>query len=142
MYVFLALVNGVLAVGSRIANASLSERVGDLGGSLVNHAVGAGVAGGLLAAGLGSGGGAWTGGPWWAWTGGILGVLVVASSNYAVRHAGAALFGVLVVAGQLATSAVIDHAGLLGQSPIALTPTRLAGLALLTAGAVLVATEE
>ena len=142
MYILLAVVNGVFAVGSRIANASLSNRVGDLGGSLVNHVVGWAVAGGLLAVGLGSGSAAWAAVPWRAWTGGVMGVLVVAASNYAVRRAGAATFGVLLVGGQLAASAVIDQFGLFGQSPLAVTPMRLAGLVLLALGAALIATSQ
>jgi transporter family-2 protein len=142
MYILLAIANGALAVGSRIVNASLSDRIGDLGGSLVNHAVGWGVAGLLLAVGLGQGGGSWTTAPWWTWSGGVLGVLVVAASNYAVRRAGAALFGVLVVAGQLTTSAIIDHLGLFGQTPIAVTPMRLAGLTVLAAAAALIVSDE
>jgi transporter family-2 protein len=140
MYVLLAIANGLMAVSSRIANAALSGRIGSLAGSLVNHAVGALVSGALLAAGLGAGEVHLAGAPWWAWTGGVLGVLVVGASNAAVRAAGATLFGVVLVAGQLATSAVIDHFGLLGQSPIAVTPARALGLVLLAVGAALVAT--
>jgi hypothetical protein len=40
VYILLAIANGALAVESRIVNASLSDRIGDLGGSFVNHAVG------------------------------------------------------------------------------------------------------
>jgi uncharacterized membrane protein YdcZ (DUF606 family) len=69
-------------------------------------------------------------------------VLVVAASNYAVRRAGAALFGVLVVAGQLATSAMIDHLGLFGQTPITVTPMRLAGLLLLAGAAALIVSAD
>jgi transporter family-2 protein len=142
MYILLAIANGALAVGSRIVNASLSDRIGDLGGSFVNHAVGWGVAGLLLGLGLGQEGGAWSAAPWWAWSGGVLGVLVVAASNYAVRRAGAALFGVLVVAAQLATSAIIDHLGLFGQTPIAVTPMRVSGLLLLAGAAALIVSDE
>ncbi|MEF8797112.1 MAG: DMT family transporter [Salinivenus sp.] len=74
-------------------------------------------------------------------SGGVLGVLVVAISNYAVRHAGAALFAVLVLAFQLVGSALIDHYGWLGQSPISLSWARLAGLVLLIVGGVLVVTD-
>jgi transporter family-2 protein len=142
MYILLAIANGALAVGSRIVNASLSDRIGDLGGSFVNHAVGWGAAGLLLGLGLGQEGGAWSAAPWWAWSGGVLGVLVVAASNYAVRRAGAALFGVLVVAGQLATSAIIDNLGLFGQTPITVTPMRLAGLTVLAGAAGLIVSDE
>jgi hypothetical protein len=47
-----------------------------------------------------------------------------------------------VVAAQLATSALIDHLGLFGQTPIAVTPMRLAGLTVLAAAAALIVSDE
>jgi transporter family-2 protein len=142
MFVLLALINGGLTVLSRVVNAVLSDRIGSMGGSLVNHAVGGAAAGLLLLAGVGTGTLRLAGVPWWQFAGGCLGVLVVAASNYAVRHAGAALFAVLLLLFQLVTSAVIDHWGLLGQPPMPITPLRLLGLVLLGTGAVLVVTDR
>ena len=141
MFFVLAFANGLLAVWARVVNARLSDHVGNLRGSLVNHAVGAVIAAVLLLLGLG-GGAVRLGGidPVYL-SGGVLGVMVVAISNYAVRHAGAALFAVLVLAFQLIGSALIDHYGWLGQSPIALSWSRLAGLVLLIAGGTLVVTD-
>jgi len=142
MFFVLAFANGLLAVGARVVNARLSDHVGSLQGALVNHAVGLLLAAVLVLLGLG-GGAVRLGGidPVYL-SGGILGVLVVAISNYAVRHAGAALFAVLVLAFQLIGSALIDHYGWLGQSPIALSWSRLVGLALLIAGGILVVTDR
>jgi transporter family-2 protein len=141
MFFALAFANGLLAVWARVVNARLSDHVGSLRGSLVNHAVGLLLAAVLVMLGLG-GGAVRLGGiaPVYL-SGGVLGVLVVAISNYAVRHAGAALFAVLVLAFQLIGSALIDHYGWLGQSPIALSWPRLAGLALLIVGGILVVTD-
>jgi len=142
MFFLLAFANGLLAVLARVINARLSGHVGSLRGSLVNHAVGLAGVVLLLAVGVGSGTLRLTGIAPVYLSGGILGVLVVAASNYAVRHAGAALFGVLLLAFQLAGSALIDHYGWLGQTPIALSWTRLLGLGCLIVGAVLVVTEQ
>ncbi len=141
MFLALAFANGLLAVLARVVNARLSDHVGSLRGSLVNHAVGLLIVAGLLLLGLG-GGAVRLGGvaPVYL-SGGVLGVLVVAISNYAVRHAGAALFAVLVLAFQLVGSALIDHYGWLGQSPISLSWARLGGLVLLIVGGVLVVTD-
>jgi transporter family-2 protein len=96
----------------------------------------------VLLLGLGSGAVRVTGIPLVYLSGGIFGVLVVAASNYAVRHAGAVLFSVLVLAFQLIGSALIDHFGWLGQTPISLSWTRVLGLGLLIVGAVLVVTDQ
>ena len=142
MFSLLAIANGLLAVWARVVNARLSDYVGDLRGSLVNHAVGLFVVAALLLFGVGSGAVRVTGIPLVYLSGGIFGVLVVAASNYAVRHAGAVLFSVLVLAFQLIGSALIDHFGWLGQAPIALSWTRGAGLVLLIVGAVIVVTDQ
>lgn len=142
MFSILAITNGLLAVWARVVNARLSNYVGDLRSSLVNHAVGLVVVAALLLGGLGSGAVRFTGIPLVYLSGGILGVLVVAASNYAVRHAGAVLFSVLVLTFQLTGSALIDHYGWLGQTPIALSWTRVLGLGLLIAGAILVVTDR
>lgn len=142
LFSLLALTNGLLAVLSRVVNAALSEHVGSLRGSLVNHAVGLGAVAGLLLAGAGTGTVRLTGIAPVYLSGGVLGVLVVAASNYAVRHAGAALFAVLVLTFQLIGSALIDHFGWLGQAPIGLSWTRVLGLGLLIAGAVLIVTDR
>jgi transporter family-2 protein len=142
MFSLLAIANGLLTVWARVVNARLSDYVGDLRGSLVNHAVGLFVVAALLLLGIGSGAVRVTGIPPVYLSGGIFGVLVVAASNYAVRHAGAVLFSVLVLTFQLIGSALIDHFGWLGQTPIALSWSRVLGLVLLVVGAVIVVTDQ
>ena len=142
MFFLLALTNGLLAVLSRVVNAALSDHVGSLRGSLVNHAVGFAAVAGLVLAGVGTGTIRLSGIAPVYLSGGVLGVLVVAASNYAVRHAGAALFAVLILTFQLIGSALIDHFGWLGQTPITLSWTRMLGLGLLIVGAVLVVTDR
>ena len=142
MFFVLAFANGLLAVASRVVNASLSDHVGSLRGSFVNHAVGLGAVGLVLLLGISTGTVRVTGIAPVYLSGGVLGVLVVAASNYAVRHAGAALFAVLILAFQLIGSALIDHFGWLGQSPITLSWTRVLGLGLLIVGSTLVVTDQ
>lgn len=142
MFFFAAFTNGLLAVLARVVNAALSDHIGSLQGSLVNHAVGCVVVVALLVVGVGQGTVRVSGIAPIYLSGGILGVLVVAASNYAVRHAGTVLFAVLILAFQLLGSALIDHFGVLGQSAIPLSWTRIVGLGLLIAGATLVVTDR
>ncbi|VTR98733.1 DMT family transporter [Tuwongella immobilis] len=52
--------------------------------------------------------------PWWAWGGGLLGVFYLGTSIVAARQLGVAATVGTVIAGQVITSLVIDHYGLLG----------------------------
>ena len=75
--------------------------------------------------------------PWWAWTGGVIGALFVASATLLVPRLGAASLICLVVAGQLVGSVVLDHYGVLhARQPV--DALRIVGLLLVVAGAVLV----
>jgi transporter family-2 protein len=78
------------------------------------------------------------GGPWWVWTGGLLGVVIVIASLGLVSRLGAAFLFALFVVGQMLASLVIDHYGLLGVSQHEITPLRLLGVLLLVAGVVLI----
>jgi transporter family-2 protein len=70
--------------------------------------------------------------------GGISGAAIVFISIVAVRSLGAGGVAALLVAGQLIISAVLDRLGVLGLEQVGLSATRLAGIGLLIAGAVLV----
>lgn len=76
--------------------------------------------------------------PLWAWTGGVLGAVLILSQLYAAQQIGAAPYlGLLVTAG-VVTSIVLDHFGWVGfaQHPVSLW--RLLGGLLMVAGVVLV----
>lgn len=74
---------------------------------------------------------------WWAWTGGILGAVYVATSIALGPSLGATTWLALVVTGQMATAVILDHYGLAGLNVQLVTPTRLIGVALLVLGVVL-----
>lgn len=77
-------------------------------------------------------------GSWWFWTGGILGAFYVGSAAALIPQLGAAGFLVLVVAGQILVSIVLDHFGLMGltQRPVSLP--RIVGIVLILGGVLLV----
>jgi transporter family-2 protein len=76
--------------------------------------------------------------PWWVWVGGILGAFYVASTVFAAPKLGAATLVVVVVAGQSLVGLVLDHFGWVGFPEHAVTPGRIAGVALLAGGVALV----
>lgn len=49
-----------------------------------------------------------TGVPWWAWWGGVLGVPIIAVAAWAVLHVGVLLFGLALLGGQLGSAVLID----------------------------------
>jgi len=118
-------INGQLAkqVSSVLAAALISFAVGTLALLLV-----------VLAQRELPGGGALKGLTWWHWSGGLLGVIFIATAAFAGPRVGALLFMVLVIAGQLGMALLLDHFGWAGfrQAPISLG--KVAGLLLIVAG--------
>jgi transporter family-2 protein len=75
--------------------------------------------------------------PPWMWMGGLMGLLVDFSITFAQPRLGATTTIGILIAGQLVMGAVIDRFGWFGVEQIGLSWTRLAGIALLGAGAAL-----
>jgi bacterial/archaeal transporter family-2 protein len=103
--------------------------------TLVNFGVGT-VFLGLLLAGIPqtNDGGSWRRtleAPWWAWTGGVLGVFFVTVSVLVVPKTGTAAFSIAMVAGQMFGALILDHYGVLGIDARAITPSRLMAVVLL-----------
>jgi len=75
--------------------------------------------------------------PWWAWTGGALGAMIVVVSLVAVRQVGAAVLITATVLGQVVLALSIDAGGWLGVSRVPLNGWRILGGILVCAGVVL-----
>jgi len=73
-----------------------------------------------------------------SWSGGVFGAIYIAISILLLSKLGATTVIGFIVAGQLIGSILVDHFGLLGMSVHPFNPSRLAGAAMLVAGAVLV----
>jgi transporter family-2 protein len=76
--------------------------------------------------------------PWWTWTGGALGAFFVFSTVVLTPRLGVATSLALILAGQLVSALLLDHAGALGLATREVTPGRLAGVVLLAAGVFLI----
>ena len=75
---------------------------------------------------------------WWMWTGGILGAIYVAAASILVARLGSAVLFSLIVSGQLVTSVVMDHFGVIGLDRQEISPGRAAGVVLLIVGVVMI----
>ncbi|MFZ9993334.1 MAG: DMT family transporter [Steroidobacteraceae bacterium] len=77
--------------------------------------------------------------PWWAWMGGLLGALYVATATFAGPRIGALLLLALTFSGQLIGSMLVDHFGLLGFQQQSIGLQKLLGVAMLCVGVILIA---
>ena len=79
--------------------------------------------------------------PWWAWTGGAIGVGYVTASVLLAPKLGATRLIVLVVAGQILASVIFDHFGLLGYAVRPFNGWRALGCGLLVVAVVIIKTK-
>jgi len=76
--------------------------------------------------------------PAWAWCGGLLGAMYVATATVFAPRLGAAVFIVAVVAGQLLSSLLVDGRGWFGYAMKDLSVGRFVGVALVMVGCAMV----
>ena len=76
--------------------------------------------------------------PVWAWFGGLCGAIFVVAATWGVPRLGVATTITLMVAGQLVLSLALDHFGAFGVPQQHLNLTRIAGVALVVGGVLLV----
>jgi transporter family-2 protein len=129
---------GMLVAMQPPINARLGKGVGTFAAATISFTVGT-IALAIVAAFAGN---SHLGGlkdvPWWAFAGGFIGAVFVASSLVTVRTLGAGGVVAATIAGQLTFSVVIDRFGLLGLEQKPLSVTRVLGVALLALGVFLV----
>ena len=136
MYSLFVLIAGMLQSAMASFNSILSDSIGLFGVSLVVH-----ISGGLLLVlymmlfirqkitlrGM----------PWYLYSAGFFGVLLVSVSSYCIGSLGASVFTCLSVAGQLVISAVIDHYGLFHVPRVSFSPERIPCFLMILAGIIL-----
>lgn len=76
--------------------------------------------------------------PWWAWLGGVAGVAYITAALILTPRLGAAGFIVCVIAGQVLSSLIIDQWGLMGLPLRPVNGLRIAGVALIIVGMLVV----
>jgi len=137
-----AAVGGLVAMQSPV-NSGLGKAVGSLPAASFSFAVGLiALVGITLVSGEGFGRlGEATSLPWYYLIGGLFGAVFVTTALITVRTLGAGGVTAAVIAGQLGLSVVLDQLGVLGLAQRQITPARLAGVALLAIGVVLIVRE-
>jgi bacterial/archaeal transporter family-2 protein len=133
-----AVAGGLIALQAPI-NAGLGRATGNLPAALVSFVAGT-VALALLVAMTGQADGLRSTFDvrWYYLLGGFLGAVYVANALVAVSSIGAGGVAAATITGQLTASVVLDRIGAFGLDQVPLSPERIAGVALLLAGTVLV----
>ncbi|MES2036126.1 MAG: DMT family transporter [Pseudomonadota bacterium] len=134
------LLAGMLNAIQGPTNASLVSSVGSpINAALVSFAVGTIVLLGIaLALRVKPDLAAVRGLPWWAWMGGLYGAFFVTVVALSVPRLGVAFVITLMIAGQLIMSITLDHFGAFGIAERPVSWPRIAGVALVFAGVLLV----
>ena len=76
--------------------------------------------------------------PWYAWVGGLCGVVFVIAATWGVPRLGVATTITLMVAGQLLLGLILDHFGAFGAPRQPINIGKMAGVALVIGGVLLV----
>ncbi len=76
--------------------------------------------------------------PWYVWTGGLCGAVFVTAAAYAAPRLGVATMLSLAIASQLITALLLDHYGALGIPQHPVSVGRIAGMALVILGVIVV----
>ena len=76
--------------------------------------------------------------PWWMWTGGLCGALIVFGNAWLVAHIGVGAFSMALLVGQLGLSMLMEHNGWLGAPRKSITWHQILGILLMLAGVALI----
>ena len=76
--------------------------------------------------------------PWWMWTGGLCGAIIVLGNAWLVAHVGVGVFLMVLLVGQLALSMLMEHNGWLGAPRKPITWPQILGILLMLAGVALI----
>ena len=137
----MAVISGALIPVQAASNAALSRVInGNVPFAALTLFVVAAVATAAAVAVLGQGlpsGAELRSAPWWSYSGGLIVAFYVFTITFLSPRLGVGAAIALIVTGQVLAALTIDHFGLMRSMVISLTPTRLAGAALMIAGAFL-----
>jgi transporter family-2 protein len=112
----------------------MDQNLGTIESVFITYCLG-GLIIGLVMLFLGGGNlGAWQTVPWYAFSAGVLGLIVVGILGFAAPRIGLVPVMTLFVASQFVVSAVMDHYGLLGAEVRSLDLSRISGLGVILLG--------
>lgn len=115
-------------------NSILGKIIGLLEGTFAVHLIG-GVVAGVVVLIFGNGQFGKAGlVPWYAWLGGLLGVIIIIGVAMSIPKLGVGIATTAIIAAQLLTAYLIDHFGLFGMECIPFNYWKLIGIVLIVSG--------
>jgi bacterial/archaeal transporter family-2 protein len=75
--------------------------------------------------------------PWWAWTGGLFGILFLIATSWSVGQVGVLTTLAAAILGQLLAAIIVDRIGAFGLPVREISLPRLAGVAMIASGLIL-----
>jgi transporter family-2 protein len=132
--IVVAVIGGISVALQAQMMGLLDKSIGTLEGVFITYA-----GGGLLIALAmifmrGGNLGAWQSVPWYAYSSGALGLVIVGAIGYSAPRLGLVATFTIIVSSQFLVAALIDHFGILGATTRPLDLSRILGISLLLAG--------
>ena len=134
LLIIAAVIGGVTVALQAQMMGLLDKGIGTLEGVFITYA-GGGLLITLAMIFMGGGNlGAWQRVPWYAYSSGALGLVIVGAIGYSAPRLGLVATFTIIVSSQFVVAALIDHFGVLGATTRPLDLSRMLGMALLLAG--------
>ena len=129
-----AAVAGVAMTAQAQLMGHLDRSVGTIESVFLTYGSGAVVIGLIMLAMRGGNLGEWHNAPWYAYSAGLLGLVIVGCIGYATPRLGLAVTLTIAVATQFTMAAIVHHFGLLGADQQPMDLSRLGGMAAILIG--------
>ena len=129
-----AAVAGVAMAAQAQFMGHLDRSMGTIESVFLTYGTGAVVIGLIMLAMRGGNLGEWNIAPWYAYTAGLLGLVIVGCIGYATPRLGLAVTLTIAVAAQFTIAAIVHQFGLLGADQQPMDLSRLAGMAAILIG--------
>ena len=129
-----AAVAGVAMTAQAQLMGHLDRSMGTIESVFITYGTGAVVIGLIMLAMRGGNLGEWHIAPWYAYSAGLLGLVIVGCIGYATPKLGLALTLTIAVATQFTMAAIVHHFGLLGADQQPMDVSKLSGMAAILLG--------
>jgi len=134
LLIIVAVIGGISVAFQAQMMGLLSKSIGTVEGVFVTYAGGGLLISLVLIFMRGGNLGAWQSVPWYAYTSGALGLIIVGTIGYSAPRLGLVATFTIIVSSQYIVAALIDHFGFLGATIRPLDVSRMLGISLLLAG--------
>ena len=134
LLIIVAVIGGVTVALQAQMMGLLDKTIGTLEGVFITYAGGGLLISLVLILMRGGNLGAWQSVPWYAYSSGALGLVIVGAIGYCAPRLGLVATFTIIVSSQFVVAALIDHFGVLGATIRPLDLSRMLGISLLLAG--------